>query len=89
MLEVNNRGSGFTVHELLVAWDENSTWLGLGNGVQADDSEAAATPIATFGVNNSNENVPGGPLMIDVTATVQSYLDGQSTNLGWVTVTVC
>ncbi|MCG8450506.1 MAG: DNRLRE domain-containing protein [Pirellulales bacterium] len=83
VLEVNNPGSGFAVHELLTAWDENSTWQGLVGGVQPDGVEAVSTPIVTLGANNGSENVPAGTLEIDVTSTIQDYLNGSLTNLGW------
>ncbi|MAE65540.1 MAG: hypothetical protein CMJ18_14815 [Phycisphaeraceae bacterium] len=86
VLEVINPGSGFTVHELLVDWDESSTWQELGNGVQANDVEAVAAPVAVLGSNNSSENIGVGPLEIDVTTTTQAYLDGVLTNLGWVMI---
>ena len=83
VLEVNNAGSGFTVHEMLVNWGENSTWQDLGNGVQPDGVEAVATPIASLGANDGNLNVPIGILEIDVSTTVQAYIDGTLTNNGW------
>ena len=83
VLEVINPGSGFTVHELLVAWDENSTWQGFGNGVQADDVEAESTALASVGANNGSSNVPIGTLELDVTSTIQAYQAGDLANHGW------
>ena len=82
-LEVFNAGSGFTVHELLINWSENSTWQGFGGGVQANDAEAVSTAVATFGSNSSSSSVDFGTLEIDVTETLRSYLDGSLTNHGW------
>lgn len=82
-LEVFNAGSGFAVHELLINWSENSTWQGFGGGVQANDVEAVSTPIDSFGSNNSSSNVDFGTLEVDVTETIEAYLDGSFTNHGW------
>jgi hypothetical protein len=83
VLEVADAGSGFTVHEMLGAWDESSTWQGLGGGVQPDGVEAVAIPIAAFGADNSGANVSGGVLHIDVTETIEGYLNGSLANRGW------
>ena len=86
VLEVFNPGSGFTVHEMLVDWDENDTWASLGAGIQANGTEAVATPVASLGANNDSSNVVEGTLEIDVTSTVQAYLDGTLTNYGWALI---
>ncbi|QDT67868.1 Calcineurin-like phosphoesterase [Planctomycetes bacterium MalM25] len=83
-LEVTNQGSGFTVHEMLVGWDEGDTWQSFGAGVQANDVEAKADATATVGANNSSSNVPVGSLEIDVTTTIQAILDGELINNGWL-----
>ncbi|MEM1011242.1 MAG: DNRLRE domain-containing protein [Planctomycetota bacterium] len=85
-LKVNNPGSGFNVHEMLVSWDESTTWVDLAGGVQPDDVEAVAEAIATFGADNFNENVPTGTLEIDVTESILAYLDGSLDNLGWALI---
>ncbi|MEO1497398.1 MAG: DNRLRE domain-containing protein [Planctomycetota bacterium] len=83
-IEVTNPGSGFTVHDMLVGWNEFSTWASLGGGVQANDVEAGSEAVDTIGANNSSSsNVPIGTLEIDVTSTVEKYLDGSLVNRGW------
>ena len=85
-LEVFNAGSGFSVHELLINWSESSTWQSFGSGVQANNIEAVATPIDSFGSNNGSSNVDFGTLEIDVTSTIAGYLDGSLSNFGWALV---
>lgn len=83
-LFVFNPGSGMTVHDMLAPWGENTvTWNSLTGGVQADGSEAATTPVATFGANNSAENVAAGWLSIDVTASLQAAQAGVLPFRGW------
>lgn len=83
-LEVTNQGSGFTVHEMLVGWDEDATWQSLGAGVQANSLEADARAVASVGTNDGSSNVPVGSLELDVTATIQAILDGKLSNNGWL-----
>ena len=82
-LEIVDSGSGFALHEMLSAWDENSTWQAFGAGVQANGVEAALGSLASMGANNSNGNVPVGTLEIDVTSTIKAYLQGSLSNYGW------
>lgn len=83
VLDVVNPGSGFNVHEVLIPWDESSTWTGFGAGVQPNSVEAEAIPIDSFGANNSSSNVDIGELEIDVTDTIRDYLAGARINHGW------
>lgn len=81
---VFNPGSGMTVHDLLAPWAQGSvTWNSFGNGVQTDGIEAAAAPVASFGANNSSENVAVGWLSINVTASLQAVQAGTLPGLGW------
>lgn len=83
-LTVFDAGSGMTVHDLLVDWQQGSaTWNSLGNGVQADGVEAVAMPIATFGADNASANVPVGPLSFDVTASLRAVQSGTLPGYGW------
>ncbi|MBL9152942.1 MAG: DNRLRE domain-containing protein [Verrucomicrobiales bacterium] len=75
-LTILDPGSGMTVHRMLTGWSEASTWNSLSSGVQTADVEAVAEPLATFGANDANANVPIGPLSIDITAAVQAWVDG-------------
>lgn len=69
-----------TMHRMLLDWSEDTTWNDVGgNGIQADDVEAAsavsATPLTASGFPSS--------FTLDVTADVQAWANGQS-NYGWV-----
>ncbi|MGQ9861626.1 MAG: DNRLRE domain-containing protein [Thiobacillaceae bacterium] len=84
-LNVFNEGSGFNLHDMLVDWNQNTaTWNSMGDGIQTDGVEAAVTPIATFGANNSKANVKTGVLVIDVTSSLQKTQDGLLPGYGWV-----
>ncbi len=77
-------GSGMTVHDLLIDWDESLvTWNSLGNGIQAAGSEAATVPVATIGANNNLANVGIGWLNFDVTASLQGMQAGTLPGHGW------
>lgn len=86
-LNVTNPGSGFTVHDMLADWNEaTATWDSLVGGIQGDGVEAASLPLATFGANNGSENVPTGPLVIDVTASLAGVKAGTLPGYGWALV---
>ncbi|MFW5682825.1 MAG: alkaline phosphatase [Phycisphaeraceae bacterium] len=76
ILQVNNPGSGFSVHQMLAAWDESTTWEDLIDGVSPDGTEALSEAIAVFGENNGGENVSVGALEIDITEVVQQLQAG-------------
>lgn len=77
-------GSGMTVHDLLIDWNESLvTWNSLVGGIQADGSEAVARPLATIGANNSSANVATGWLSFDVTASLQAVQAGALPGFGW------
>lgn len=77
-------GSGMSVHDLLIDWNENLvTWNSLVAGIHADGSEAAATPRASIGANNSTANVGIGWLNFDVTASLQAVQAGTLPGFGW------
>ncbi|OED43191.1 hypothetical protein AB833_04255 [Chromatiales bacterium (ex Bugula neritina AB1)] len=79
-LEISNpaqAGSTATVHTLLQGWDEHASWEQFGAGVQANDIEAASLPATQFHTDSS------GTVNIDVTASVQSWLNG-AINHGWL-----
>ncbi|WP_201741591.1 DNRLRE domain-containing protein [Salinigranum halophilum] len=75
-LETTNDGDGSTVHRMLESWDDDDTWESLGEGVQADGTQAATDPVTTTG------SVSEGPTTLDVTASVSAWLDGDP-NHGW------
>jgi len=76
----NDDGNGGSLHPMLIAWDDTVvTWTDSfgGDGIQADDSEAAS--IAD---DNAASNSPNTDVDFDVTATLQAWTDG-GTNEGW------
>lgn len=78
-------GSGFTLLDLRVEWSETIvTWNSLVNGVQADDIEAASTPIIALGANDGSENICTAQLLLDVTTSLQSVQSGKLPGYGWV-----
>lgn len=83
-LNVTNPGSGFSVYDMLIDWNQASaTWDSLGNGIQADGVDAASSALATFGANDGSENIGTGSLVIDVTASLQMVQAGQLPGYGW------
>jgi hypothetical protein len=84
-LIVFDQGSGFNLHDMLVDWNQaTATWNNMGNGIQTNGVEAATTPIATFGADNSNANVTNGPMLINVTSSLQKTQAGLLPGYGWV-----
>jgi hypothetical protein len=75
-VETTNDGDGAAVHRMLTGWSDDDTWASLGDGVQADGNEATADPDTETGA------VGEGVTAIDVTASVQAWVDGES-NDGW------
>ena len=80
-LRTMDDSNGGKLHRLLQSWVATTvTWANAfgGNGIQADGSEAAVTEddgvASTSGAGDSDLNV---------TATVQGYVDGTITNNGW------
>ncbi len=81
----NGMGDGGQFYALLQPWqDTNSTWNSWVNGIQADGVEAATTPTTVAGNSNCNPSVQGAFLSFDLTADVQAWTYGSSTNYGWV-----
>lgn len=68
----------YTLHRMLVNWNDNSTWSGLAGGVSPNNVEAAATP--TFALV---PEVDGAPAIFDITSDVELFRTG-TTNYGWV-----
>jgi hypothetical protein len=67
-----------SLHRMLAAWTESATWNSFVNGITADDVEALSTADETFGPVQVN------PLTLDVTTSLQAWVNDPSTNLGWV-----
>jgi hypothetical protein len=76
-LQTTDRGSGATLHRMLRNWSESDSWNSLGDGVQADGTEA----VSAADVNTGRART--GTTTLDVTRSVQAWADG-STNYGWV-----
>lgn len=84
----NPAGGKIHLYRMLTDWSEDSTWNLLGNGVQIDGIEAAASP--DFVVSKLRV----GTSTLDVTDSLQAWLSGATTadqanqaNLGWVFTT--
>lgn len=75
-VETTGRGDGAALHRMRRNWSESDTWDSLGDGVQADGSEAASSADVETG------SVSTGPTAIDVTTSVRAWVDG-SANYGW------
>ncbi|WP_254512720.1 DNRLRE domain-containing protein [Anatilimnocola floriformis] len=81
---VDTVGDGGTMHMMLQPWTATTTWASLGgDGVSANGFEAAITPSAIAGTLAAGSNAQPGYNNYDVTADVQSWLDGTNTNNGW------
>lgn len=80
VLTVQNAGGTVNLHRLLMPFAESDTWNGSfgGNGVQADDIEAALTATASFGTPISPPAVT-----LDVTADVAAWAADPSQHYGW------
>ena len=80
-LRTMDASNGGKLHRLLQSWVATAvTWNNSfgGNGIQADGSEAAVTE--DDGVASTSG---AGDTDLNVTATVQGYVDGTITNNGW------
>jgi len=81
-LNIHSRGDDLNMLMMLVGWDESSaTWDSLGNGIQADNSEAEFLRLLT-GLNDSSKVWDGATYTIDVTSDLQLWSNGKS-NYGW------
>jgi len=75
-LNVTNPGSGFDLHEMIVGWDETTTWADFGGDGLTPGIEASEEAVLSLGADDGGENVGVGTLAMDVTATVQAWADG-------------
>lgn len=71
-------GNGGSLYAMLQPWYTTSTWNSLGDGVRADGIEASSLADGGIGANSP------GDVDIDVTGTLQSWVDGTRENYGWV-----
>ncbi len=85
LLSVWYKGSGFTLHRMLVPWDESATWNSLTDGVSADGVEAVAAADFVFGADAGIQNDlvrEDDWLQLDVTDSLRAWLNGEP-NFGW------
>lgn len=79
----NGMGDGGRFFPMLQSWDMSATWDSLVGGIQADGTEAATTLTTQAGVATLAPDVQGGYNPFDVTADVQSWVNGSLANNGW------
>jgi hypothetical protein len=75
-LETSSAGSGASLHRVLIPWSESDTYGLLGDGIQANGTEAVATADLITG------RVALGSRELDVTESVQAWAFGAA-NYGW------
>lgn len=90
-LYIAQEGQGYTMHQMLVNWDENSTYNSLTGGVTPDDVEAAIPEDVRNGVNldtiqsvTSRNNVYRPSYYLY--PTVQGWVSGILPNYGWIII---
>jgi hypothetical protein len=76
--ESASRDDGVSAHRMLIDWNCGTTWNAMGNGIQANNTEAASTADDVL-----YSQVSGGFDSFDVTASVEAWSLGQSPNYGW------
>lgn len=82
-LRLTDSGNGFRLHRMLVPWGAlTATWNGFGEGIDDDDSEAAADPDAITS-DFLTEPATAAYLTLEVTDAVRAWAAGQA-NHGWV-----
>jgi hypothetical protein len=70
-LVISSAGSGIRFHEMLLPWsDSSATFNSFGSGVQANGTEARATPVLAVGANDGNGNLEEGMLVLDFTGAL-------------------
>lgn len=75
---VSNGGDQITLHRMLTAWDDSTTWNSFTNGIQANDIEAMSTADA-----QSSSYLSTGWRNFDVTTSLIAWAADPSTNHGW------
>jgi hypothetical protein len=79
---VVNSGSGFSLHDMMIPWTEQSTWNSLAGGISADGIEAVASPVTVVGAQHAGDLLPIQAIDLDVTSSVRAWLAG-APNHGW------
>ena len=67
-----------SLHRMLGAWDEASTWNSLSGGISANGAEAASAPDGTV-----TPSARGTTVTFDVGPTVQAWSNSPASNFGW------
>ena len=80
----NAMGDGGSFHKMLVPWDDTDTFNTLVDGVNPDGVEATVEFNTQAGNPSLNPDVQGGFYDYDVTADVQSWVNGDLDNNGWL-----
>jgi hypothetical protein len=55
----------------------------MGDGIQADGSEATTLPLFELGANDGSANIPEEPLTLDMTLALQRLQAGLASGHGW------
>jgi len=76
-LDTTDEGDGAELNRMLTGWTDDETWASIGDGVQADDTEASSEAVSRIGP------VSTGTTTVTVTQSVQAWADG-ARNHGWV-----
>lgn len=77
-LHTVDAGSGATLHRLERPWDDTGSWVDWGDGVQADGTEASATPELVI------DPTDYGAVRFDVTQSITDWQIDPDSNHGWV-----
>ncbi|RZL08394.1 MAG: DUF4347 domain-containing protein, partial [Rubrivivax sp.] len=68
------------LYQVLTNWTEASTWNSLSSGLSTNGVEASSSPLATIGNTGSS----GAQTLSGLASIVQSWLDGGTTNNGFM-----
>lgn len=78
----NSQGAGLIAHRMLTAWDGNSTWASLVDGISADGIDALRVVEDSAGAGGSNQIKAGTWIELDVTRSLRAMQNGAA-NHGW------
>jgi hypothetical protein len=78
------QGHGGAFHMMLTSWNDTDTWTTFGQGIAADNSQAASVLSAQAGNSNLTEFAQGGYLSYELTSDVAQWASGAKANYGWV-----
>ncbi len=82
-LDICVAGSAYVqLHQMLVPWDETSTWNTSGDGIQSNDVEALAAPDQGGLLDGHGSYVGGFPVI----ATIQAWAKNPERNHGWLLI---